>query len=81
MYLSLLGVYLYPHAKGFYIGKLGDEVMDTSLLGLHWEQYIVEEEDMMYTSLSFDICYLALMRSTIYSFIDMLKGKDKDKEE
>ena len=67
---------MYPEAKGFYLGKIGNEDMDTSLLGLHYEQVYLEDEDVIETIISFDLLYLALVRSTWVSFIELFKDKE-----
>jgi len=82
MHFSIFGVYLYDDARGFYLGKIGNSQFDSSLLGVHWSTEYEESEHVMYSIFSFDVCYLALLRETAVSFMDLFKkDKDKDKEE
>lgn len=76
MLCSLLGAYWFPYAKGFYLCKMGDERLDSSLLGVHWSVEAHEEEGMLYNILSFDVLYLSLLRRTIEDFFN-----NKEEEE
>lgn len=74
MHLSLLGVYWYPFARGFYVGKIGDERFDSSLVGVHWSVEV--EDDELYSVLSFDIAYITLIRNTFRSIFKSKSTED-----
>lgn len=82
MHFSLFGAYWFPFVKGFYIGKVGDGEIDSSLLGIHWSVEADVEEEVLYNTISFDIIWLTLVRNTVMSFFDLFKDKeDKDIDE